>query len=186
MDLHFTIPPPFQVPDGTWVSPFLNAKDSQSDLPFDLLDGFSIAAGRIDPGTCSQIHVMPLVSQVTFVRSGKLRVMMQGASDEQPFAIDLNAGEAALTEQGVAFQLISNGAEPCEVLYIVSPAYVFDMSPDGEVRYDDSVMVGEHWSAWAGIAAQLDEDAINEMRFERTAALSRIAERKGMQHMLNP
>jgi len=60
----FSITTPFRVPDGTWVSPFLNAKDSQSDLPFDLLDGFSIAAGVIDPNSCSKIHMMPFVTRL--------------------------------------------------------------------------------------------------------------------------
>ena len=45
MNQVFKIASPFQVPDGTLVSPFLNAKDSESGLPFNLLDGFSLAAG---------------------------------------------------------------------------------------------------------------------------------------------
>jgi hypothetical protein len=72
MNRVFPITAPFRVPDGTWVSPFLSAKDSQSELPFDLLDGFSLAAGIIDPNSCSTIHVMPFVTQVTFLRSGNL------------------------------------------------------------------------------------------------------------------
>ena len=35
----------FRVPDGTLVNPFLNPKDNMSGLPWDILDGLSIAAG---------------------------------------------------------------------------------------------------------------------------------------------
>ena len=42
----------FRVPDGTLVAPFLNSKDDNSDLPFDLLNGFSISAGEIEAGGC--------------------------------------------------------------------------------------------------------------------------------------
>ncbi len=38
---------PFEVLDGTLVSPFLNTKDSKSGLPFDPLDGLSPAAGKL-------------------------------------------------------------------------------------------------------------------------------------------
>lgn len=68
----FRIKEGFIVPDGTKIYPFLNAKDSMSSLPFDLLDGFSIAAGEIFPGTQSKIHIHPLITQVTFVLKGKL------------------------------------------------------------------------------------------------------------------
>ncbi len=50
MNRVFSIPLPSRVPDGTLVSPFLNAKDSESDVPFDLLDGFSLAAVIRLPG----------------------------------------------------------------------------------------------------------------------------------------
>jgi len=84
MNRVFSITVPFRVPDGTWVSPFLNAKDSQSDLPFELLDGFSLAAGTIDPNSCSKIQLMPFDTQVTFVRSGNLAVRMKVRTTQGP------------------------------------------------------------------------------------------------------
>jgi len=147
MNRIFSITAAFRVPDGTLVSPFLNAKDSQSDLPFDLLDGFSLAGGVIDPNSRSKIHVMPLVAQVTFVRSGNLSVRMKGLDDAEPYVLRPTAGQAVFTEPGVFFQLINDGAESCEVLYIVSPAYVFDMSPDGAVLYDEAVVLEENWES---------------------------------------
>lgn len=122
MNKIFSITAPFRVPDGTWVSPFLNAKDSQSDLPFDLLDGLSLAAGMIEANARSKIHVMPFVTQVTFVRRGSVAVRMKGPSDTEPHILRLTAEQAVLTEPGVFFQLINEGSERCEVLYIVSPS----------------------------------------------------------------
>ncbi len=77
MNRIFRIDRGFQVPDGTIVSPFLNSKDSESDLPWDLIEGFSIAAGEIAPNSKSKIHIMSLVQQVTFVLGGKLEVCMK-------------------------------------------------------------------------------------------------------------
>ena len=80
MNQLFRIGNTFQIPDGTMVSPFLNAKDVLSDLPFDLLDGFSIAAGEIPSSVKSKIHIHPVVTQVTFVCEGKITITMSEAS----------------------------------------------------------------------------------------------------------
>ena len=90
----FTIGKPFRVPDGTLVSPFLNPKDSMSGLPFDLLKGFSLAAGTIEPKTKSKIHVMPFVTQVTFVRQGELTVRMKGHPDRTHYALTVLSNQA--------------------------------------------------------------------------------------------
>jgi mannose-6-phosphate isomerase-like protein (cupin superfamily) len=172
----FSTAAPFRVPDGTWVSPFLNAKDSQSDLPFHLLDGFSLAAGTIDPNSCSRIHVMPFVTQVTFVRSGKLAVRMKGPDDTEHHILRLAAGQAVLTEPGEFFQLITEGSERCEVLYIVSPAYVFEMSSDRGVVYDDSLVLDENWDCLA--AAGWRAAQAMPTRTQREAAMRRLSERK--------
>jgi len=143
MNKVFRIRDYFCVPDGTFVSPFLNSKDNQSGLPFDLLGGFSLAAGKIETDSKSKIHIMPHVTQVTFVREGKLEVMMK--SDEgEPYPLNLERNEAVLSKPGTFFQLINNCLEPCEVLYIVSPAYLYEKSGD-TVLYDDSVVLEEDW-----------------------------------------
>lgn len=54
MNRIFTIDKGFQVPDGTIVSPFLNSQDSESDLPWDLVKGFSLSAGVIAPNSKSK------------------------------------------------------------------------------------------------------------------------------------
>lgn len=184
MNKIFSINPPFQVPDGTWVSPFLNAKDSQSDLPFDLLDGFSLAAGTIEPNSCSKIHVMPFVTQVTFINSGTLTVKMKGSRDAQPYLLHLASTQAVLTEPGVFFQLINDGIQPCEVLYIVSPAYVFEMQPDGRVLYDDSLVLDEDWEALA--AADWQPAQQMPSRAQRDESLRRLAETKRKTNPIGP
>ena len=176
MNRVFSIMAPFRVPDGTWVSPFLNAKDSQSDLPFDLLDGFSLAAGTIDPNSCSKIHVMPFVTQVTFVRSGNLAVRMKGPDDMAPYILRLTAGQAVLTEPGVFFQLINKGSEHCDVLYVVSPAYVFETDPGGGVLYDDSVVLEADWEGLA--AAGWRPAQAMPTRRQRKEAIRRLPESK--------
>jgi hypothetical protein len=179
MNRVFSITAPFRVPDGTWVSPFLNAKDSQSDLPFDLLDGFSLAAGMIDTNSRSKIHVMPLVTQVTFVTSGSLAVRMKGPDDAEPYLLRLTGGQSVLTEPGVFFQLINEGYERCEVLYIVSPAYVSEMSAEGAVLYDDAVVLDEGWEDLAATGWRTSRlMATAEQRADAMRRLSEI-KRKG-------
>jgi len=148
MNRIFQIPAPHRVPDGTLVSPFLNARDNTSGMPFDLLEGFSIAAGTIETGSRSKIHVMPFVTQVTFARRGALTVWMKAAGDAQPYMLSLNPDEAVVTEPGTFLQLVNTSDQACEALYIVSPAYVFEFS-DGRVIYDDSVVLDETWEQLA-------------------------------------
>lgn len=135
----FNIQETFRVCDGTLVSPFLNAKDAMSNLPFDLLDGFSLAAGEIEPGKTSRIHVMPHVTQVTFVWQGNLEIRMMEPGDDKPYCRELVTGQAALTEPGTFLQFANPSDKSCHVLYIVSPAYVFDEA------YDDSIYFEYTW-----------------------------------------
>ncbi|MEW6057656.1 MAG: hypothetical protein AB1540_13680 [Bdellovibrionota bacterium] len=134
----------FKVPDGTSVSPFLNSKDSLSDLPFDLLNGFSIAAGLVEANSKSKIHLMPHVLQVTYVTKGKLNCKMKEPSENSPKEYSLEEGQAILTPVNTFFQIENGSNAPAQVLYIVSPAYVFDADSSG-VLYDDSVTVNEDW-----------------------------------------
>ena len=172
MNRVFRIAAPYRVPDGTLISGFLNCKDNNSGLPFDLLEGMSIAAGTIEPGTRSKLHVMPFVTQVTFVRRGNLLVKMKAPQDSQPYALRLTPDEAVVTLPHTLFQLINDGSEPCEVLYIVSPAYVFETSADG-VRYDDAVVLNEDW------------DALAASRWEISAPMPSMEQRRQAEHRLS-
>lgn len=174
----FSIPPPFKVPDGTWVSPFLNAKDAMSDVPFALLDGFSMAAGRIDPHSRSQIHQMPLVVQVTYVCQGALQVVMHEPGGGEQYEQALGKGQAVFTAPGTLFQLVNKSPHPCEVLYIVGPAYVFDME-DNSVLYDDALLLGEDWpSAMRKRPVAMESSALRMRAQQRAYALQRIETKK--------
>jgi len=149
MDKVFSIKNSLNVPDGTKVYPFLNAKDGTSELPWDLLDGFSLAAGDIASHSSSKIHVMPYVTQVTFVLSGKLEIVMKDPLADEPYSLHLTIQQAVLTQPGTFFQLVNTSDALCRVLYIVSPAHVFDIDDEGSVRYDDAVVLQESWSELA-------------------------------------
>ena len=155
----------FRVPDGTLVNPFLNPKDIMSGLPWDILDGLSVAAGQVNPGVVSEITVLPFISQVTVILSGSIRIVMKdpGTLDE-PYSLDLKrpvpSGKpgfttaAVLTPPGSFFQLDnSKGTEPAQVLYLTTPGYVFEpgSSTDSPPIYDDAVTVGSDWN---NLAAQ--------------------------------
>lgn len=175
MNRVFRIPAAHRVPDGTLVSAFLNARDNTSGLPFDLLEGFSIAAGTIEPGSCSKIHVMPFVTQVTFVRRGTLTVRMRDAGDAAPYVLAVGADEAVLTPAGTLVQLANDAAAACDVLYIVSPAYVFE-AVDGRVIYDDSLVLEADWDALDPSHARASTGL--QTRERRLQALARLAARR--------
>jgi len=57
MNKMFNISDPFRIPDGTLISPFMNPMDSKGNLQSGLFKGLSIAAGIIEAGTSSKIHL---------------------------------------------------------------------------------------------------------------------------------
>jgi mannose-6-phosphate isomerase-like protein (cupin superfamily) len=129
----FIQPDPNRVPDGTLLSEVLR------------VDGFSLAAGVIEPGLSSKIHLHPFVTQVTYVQSGRLMVWMRGPSDEKPYSLELFSKQACLTEPGTFFQLVNPAYEPSHVLYIVSPPFLFETGPTGNAVYNDAVVLDESW-----------------------------------------
>lgn len=162
------------VPDGTRVSPFFNPKDCTSGLPWDLLDSVSMAMGEV--ASESSIHIMPLVTQITFVLSGTLEVIIKEPGAEAPVTYRLHAEQAVLTKPGSLFQLRNRGIEPCKLLYIVSPAYLFELDESHTVVYDDSFIVKETWQEleeqhWipSGIPSQ------EALRIARAESYNRLA-----------
>lgn len=149
----------FTVPDGTLVNPFLNSKDIMSGLPWDLLDGLSVAAGQIDAGVVSEIHVHPYVSVVTVLLSGELKIRMKDQDNaEKPYDLPLQlpassgtlgfTSAAVLASPGTFFQLDnSEGSEPARVLYLTSPSYIFEPSESADAPpiYDDAITLGRDW-----------------------------------------
>lgn len=171
----------FTVPDGTDVSPFLNATDSsQTDVPWGTLGDMSIAAGRINPGVVSWIHCHPVLVQVTYVTSGGLTVHMKEPGDSAPYRLNLQNGQATVTGAGTWFQLQNSSETPAEVLYIVSPAYVFEMQGD-RIVHDDAVLVAESWEEVAAIkGVGANAEAIYEARACHEEAKRRLAKHNGV------
>lgn len=149
----------FKVPDGTLVNPFLNPKDSMSGLPWDVLDGLGIAAGYIEPGVVSEIHVHPFISQVTVLLSGALDIHMKDfGNGDAPYTLELGlptpaekpgfTTAATLAPPGTFFQIDnSRGSEPARVLYLTSPGHIFEPgeTSDSPPIYGDAVVVGRDW-----------------------------------------
>jgi hypothetical protein len=105
--------------------------------------------------------------------------MMKGAQDAVPYDVDLEASNAVLTEPQTFFQLINpSDTATVSVLYLVSPAYVFEKE-GGTVIYDDAVTFNESWG-------QLAEQSwkpgglvsLPEVELRRREAIARITNRK--------
>ncbi len=173
----FTIKTGNRVPDGTIVHPFLNPQDSDSGLPFQLPEGFSIAAGEIAPRSQSKIHVMPLITQVTFVLSGQLDVIMRDQTTPDQYRLHLIPEQAAVTTPGTFLQLINAGAVTCRVLYLVNPGYVF-LRENDQIIYDDALVFNEDWQMLAQVNWRPPSLVKHKITPEaRAAALKRIKER---------
>jgi hypothetical protein len=144
----FRLGRPFRVPDGTLVANLFN-----------LGGDMSVAAGIVLPRTSSCIHLLPFVSQLTLVGSGRLALRMKGPRDRKPYTVKLAPGEAAFTERGTLLQLENDGASACHVLYIVTPAYSFAVAKR-RVIYDDAVLAPD-WSY------ELSTERLRALRAER-------------------
>lgn len=167
----------FTVPDGTEVSAFLNATDdSQDDVPWGALGDMSIAAGRIGAGVHSAIHMHPVVTQVTYLVSGRLGIRMQDDPAAEPYDLHLAPGEAVVVRPRTLFQLRNTSDAAAEVLYLVSPSYVFEM--DGKrIVHDDATVLGASWEALRAAPAS----AMNAYQASaaRAESVRRLAARKG-------
>jgi mannose-6-phosphate isomerase-like protein (cupin superfamily) len=97
------------------------------------------AADIIDPTSQSKIHVMSCATQVTFVRSGKLKVKMKSSDDDCPYEVVLDADEAVLKKPGTLFQLANESFESCATFYVAHPTYLFEKSKN-QVVYEDSLI----------------------------------------------
>lgn len=138
----FTIARGIAVPDGTTVFPFLSPHDDTSGLGSGLFEGFSMAAGEIAPRTESAVHLLPRSTQATFVLEGRLTARMRG-DGAAPYALRLGPREACLTLPGERLQLANETDAPVRVLYIVSPAYRFEVDSEGRVTHEDAVLLDD-------------------------------------------
>ena len=160
----------FEVPDGTFVGPLIDTTTFGLPQAEAGTGGLSIAKGRIEPQTSSQIHVHPVVAQVTYVTSGALAIAMQDEPEHARYALELASGQASLCPPGTAFQLINESDAPVEVLYIVTPAFLF-REEAGAVTFNDAVLLGDNWDADFG-------DRFTECRSEAFTRAFRAARKK--------
>ncbi|MDH3642954.1 MAG: hypothetical protein OES38_12710 [Gammaproteobacteria bacterium] len=162
------------VPDGTEVSAFINPTDSVTGSWVEHLpESVSVAAGRIAPETLSWIHVLPLVTQITYVVAGNLTARMSKPGEDEPYALEVPAGAAIVTEPGTLLQLGNETEEPLAVLYIVSPSYVFETDAEDRVVYDDAILMAEDWKSLSH--DDPDGYAIEDVRARRADARARLA-----------
>jgi len=138
----------FPLPDGTRVAPVLSPWDVDArGSGTAALPDASLALGEIPAGGVSKPHLHPLVSQVTWVLDGALRVRMKGLRDAGAYELHVPAGVAVLTEPMTFLQLVNvDTARVAKVLYMVMPAYVY---APGEHGYDDAVVFEQTWEQLA-------------------------------------
>ncbi len=168
-----------EVRDGTLVSAFLNPFDDASGDP-SAPSGMavSLAEGQLSPGITSAIHVLPLVTQVTYVLEGALTAEMQDADDAAPYRLELEPGQAVATRPGELLRLSNSGSRQTRVLYLCSPAYVYAVADSGEIDYDDALTLGADWASAAAAARRLKTGSLAERQRQRAAAIARLAARQ--------
>jgi len=167
------------VPDGTKVYPFLNAKDLTQDLEWDLLDGFSVVAGDIGPGISSKIHVHPVVTQVTLVIQGEITIRMKDPAEEKPYQLKLKPEQAVLTRPKTFFQLVNETRKNVRVIYIVSPDYLYEVDDNKKTIYDDAISLDLTWPQLAKTRWQIPQFTdLKSWQEKRAACYQRLRARK--------
>jgi len=170
----------FTVPDGTQLSAFLNATDSsQNDVPnIAGLANVSIAAGKISPKVHSWVHVHPFVTSITYVTAGSLTIRMKEPHIDE-YDVALSVGQAAIIEPGTLSQLRNDGDEEAQVLYIVSPSYVYEAEPSKPPIYDDASMVAETWQGLREMNYEVQRGIdYAQLLKKREESIQRLTERK--------
>lgn len=176
----FDVPDPITVPDGTELHEVIGPQ-ILSELGLRSNDGVSVAIGKLPAGIASKVHVHPVVWHFTWVRRGTLTVKMKDQGEIEPYELSVPIDHGVLTEAGTFFQLINNSDEPCEVYYIVGPAFVFEMGDEGDVKYNDAVVLNHNWDELAECNWQPPELPFHwKMHQDRMSSLYRTAPKAGL------
>jgi hypothetical protein len=170
----------FPVADGTLVGPVLNFYDlNERGLPPEVLPGASIATGEIPAGCASKPHLHPVVTQVTWLLAGALRVRMKDPHVVQPYELTLRSGQAVLTEPMTFLQLVNpHRTRVARLLYLVTPAYIH---LPGEGGYDDAVVLEQTWEALIQSGFPLPRVDPDAIRSQRARAQDRVRATKAAQ-----
>lgn len=165
-----------EVPDKTMVFPILGPRQQQL-AGLEIVNQMSLAMGELEKKETSSIHVHPIVAHLTWVLSGSLRVKMKDPNNDEEYYLDVDPMQAVYTAPGTFFQLINRGVDTCKVLYQVAPSFVFDMTPEGEVRYNDAIVLHDY--TWEKLKKmnwnipELDID-LEEIKRNRQEAINRM------------
>lgn len=169
-----------EVPDKTMVFPIIDP-EQQRKAGLEIFEPMSLAMGELDKDEKSSIHVHPIIAHVTWVLSGELRVKMKDQEHDEAYELDVAPNQAVLTKPGTFFQLINRGVDTCKILYQCAPAFVFDMDANGQVFYNDAIVLENY--TWETLAQQnwdipeLKED-IESIKKRRQEAILRMQSKK--------
>ena len=160
-----------RVPDGTLVSAFLNPLDQVSGSAATATGAaVSLAEGILHSGVRSEIHVLPLVTQIVYVLDGLARLTLLEATDAAPATFEVQSGDAVIVEAGTLLQLENAAEEQAQLLYICTPAYLYaPEGPDG--GYDDAITLGQGWPEARARARALDLGALRAARARAQTAI---------------
>lgn len=165
------------VPDGTTVYEIIGPVQSKiAGLP--IISEESLAYGELDPGERSHVHVHPIITHLTWVVSGTLTVGMKDAASKEMYYIEVKERQTVLTQPGTFFQLINNSDQQCQVLYIVAPAFIFEVTEQGEILYNDQIVLELSWDELKARNWEIPElKDLEKIKAERLASLERLSKK---------
>jgi len=108
----------------------VTAPDGIVVYPIDLTPcaHLALAEGDIQPGHTYGIHAHRTLEQVTYVLSGRIRVITHDPQSGQTHEVQAAAGESVITLPGHSLQFAADGDALARVLFITSPPYPADHS----------------------------------------------------------
>jgi len=163
------------VPDGSTVHEIVSPRQLNRE-GLRVNDGVSAALGDLPAGTRSSVHVHPIVWHFSWVVEGTLTVMMKDLESPDPYRLTVAANHGVLAEPGSFFQLINDGTSSCQVMYIVGPAFVFETADDGNVVYNDAIVLPHTWEELREQNWEPPEcGKLEDIRIAREESLRRLA-----------
>lgn len=169
-----------EVPDKTMVFPIIDP-EQQRKAGLEIFETMSLAMGELEKNEKSSIHVHPIIAHVTWVLSGKLQVKMKDHENDEAYTLDIEPNQAVLTKPGTFFQLINRGVDTCKILYQCAPAFVFDMDANGNVLYNDAIVLENYtWERLSEMKWNIPElkEDIESIKKRREETILRMQSKK--------
>lgn len=169
----FNVGEGFEVPDGTVIHSVVDPRSAGLEGST-WVDEASLAVGVVPAGTTSKIHVHPFVTQITWVLSNQLSVKMKDPQSDAPYTLTLIPEQTVVTQPGTFFQLMNTWSKPARVLYIVTPAFLFEADESG-VKYNDAFVLDETWEDLEKTNWKVPQlQAMEALKKEREASKKRL------------